>query len=424
MRPIRLPFLIVLIVCVVSCVTTPRACNDRVTVFINATIIDGTGARAVADGLLAVRGDTIVWVGSREDAPRFSRARVIDAEGSSLLPGFVNAHIHEIADLEAREKFAAGGVTGLGLTGAPWSDILRILSDDSCVAARVYWCGPMITYPGGFPGIRLDPALGLTVATEDAARNAVAEISERGAWFIKIALEQGSPIRRPGSELRILSPDQIRAISDAAHARGLTVRAHCTDLDAARLAVRGGVDVIDHIPRPAIAPEDLRLIQDHPDPVRFVFTEYSPEYAEVMRQIAGAGIVLVPTITSAAFAADATSAGDVERIGLAILLRAVTVFRDAGGTIAIGNDYPETGAEIGIPIFEMSILAKAGFTPMELIRAATLNSALACGAANEVGTLEAGKRADLILVRGDPLTDMSVLAHPQIIMTGGTILAP
>lgn len=100
-------------------------------------------------------------------------------------------------------------------------------------------------------------------------------------------------------------------------------------------------------------------------------------------------------------------------------------YREAGGRIALGNDYGGGPGkfEEGIPMFEIECMRAAGMTPMEIITACTRTSAEACAADRELSTLEPGKLADLIVVRGDPLSDLGVLRDPVLVMKEGRIAA-
>jgi imidazolonepropionase-like amidohydrolase len=94
-----------------------------------------------------------------------------------------------------------------------------------------------------------------------------------------------------------------------------------------------------------------------------------------------------------------------------LLLEVVRRFHDLGGTIALGNDYGTWGVERGMPLPEMRLLMQADLSPMEVIQAGTVRAAAVCGHGNELGTLETGNLADLIIVDGNPLMDIEVMAE-------------
>jgi imidazolonepropionase-like amidohydrolase len=99
-------------------------------------------------------------------------------------------------------------------------------------------------------------------------------------------------------------------------------------------------------------------------------------------------------------------------------------FVAAGGQVALGSDYAGYAAqfELGMPLSEMEAMQKAGMTPMQIILAGTRNAALVCGLDRELGTLEAGKVADVLVVNGDPLQDIRALATVRLVIHNGTII--
>jgi imidazolonepropionase-like amidohydrolase len=107
------------------------------------------------------------------------------------------------------------------------------------------------------------------------------------------------------------------------------------------------------------------------------------------------------------------------------VLGVVSAFHEASDTIAAGNDYGISGVEPGMPLDELKLLQAAGLSPLEVIAAATKNAAYACGHGAELGTLEAGKLADLIVVDGDPLIDLAGLdALLYVVLDGEIALSP
>ena len=96
-------------------------------------------------------------------------------------------------------------------------------------------------------------------------------------------------------------------------------------------------------------------------------------------------------------------------------------FKEVGGVIALGNDYGNPGAQHGMPIQEMELLLAAGLTPMEVIEAATRHAARVSGHGDELGALEPGKLADLIVIDGDPLADIRAMERVTLVIKGGHI---
>jgi imidazolonepropionase-like amidohydrolase len=100
-------------------------------------------------------------------------------------------------------------------------------------------------------------------------------------------------------------------------------------------------------------------------------------------------------------------------------------FVEAGGEVALGTDYagaPNVNFDLGMPIHEIEWMQEAGMTPMQIIVAATRNSARSCDLESELGTLEAGKLADVLVVEGDPLADVKTLTNPRLVLREGKLI--
>jgi len=137
----------------------------------------------------------------------------------------------------------------------------------------------------------------------------------------------------------------------------------------------------------------------------------------LFQQIIDEDIYVVPTLT--VFEAYGALAGSSHNLG---------IFLEAGGKVALGNDYtriPQNGFDhfdLGMPMHEITRMSEAGATPMQIIVAATLNAAHVCGLEDELGTLEADKIADVLVVNGDPLADLQALTDVQLVIHDGTVI--
>ena len=215
-------------------------------IIINGTVVDGRGSEPIHDGIVAISGDRITFVGHAADYSLPSGAQVIDARAGTILPGFIDSHVHDAADPATRREFLVGGVTGVCDLGSPLGDIPQFdeayLNQDP--VARGFRAGPIITAPGGLPGAVLHGGLNYEVADPDEARAAVADLHNRGADVIKVYLQRDSG----GAAYPMLSEADLAAIVEEAHARGLLVRAHVTYISLLDMAVQAGVDVIEHVP--------------------------------------------------------------------------------------------------------------------------------------------------------------------------------
>jgi imidazolonepropionase-like amidohydrolase len=283
----------------------------------------------------------------------------------------------------------------------------------SALAARGFKAGPVITAPGGYPGPYVGSSISYEVQGKDEAELAVRDLHTQGADFIKVALDPGTE----NEPWPVLSLEELRTVVETAHSYGLLVRAHMTNSTMLDLALEASVDVIEHVPMPPDSYNNVGPMFD--DAGNFCMP---PELETQMLRMIEQGIVLVPTLD--------VYMGDIEHFGdryrdadsfVQVLLGVVRFFNDSGGTIALGNDYSNPGVESGMPLSEMDLLHSAGLTTSEVIEAATRHAAYVCGQGNELGTLEAGKLADLIVVEGDPLDDLNAMDSILYVVKDGAL---
>ncbi len=346
-------------------------------VLVGGTLIDGTGAEPLPDAVLVIQGERIVAVGPRGEVELPPDARRVDLpEGARMLPGFVNAHVHNAYQERHLKTWAQEGVTTVRDVGAPLGfpffstrDQLRANPE----LARIVAAGPLVTVPEGYP-IAWNDFPSLTVTSPEDARQKINQLFEDGADLIKITLESSAG--------PILSPEEAAAIVETAHEWGAPVTAHVTRPDDLLRALDAGVDDIAHIV---------------PDRVS----------DEVLRHMVEMGVYWVPTF--AAF--DGRGSNNLSR------------FMAFGGQVALGNDggYLE-GLEIGIPMREIELMQSAGMTPMDVIVAATRNAAHVCRLSDSLGTLQVGKLADVLVVEGDPLQDLHALEDVLLVVHGGGVI--
>ncbi len=379
------------------------ACFAQVTVITNATIIDGTGAAPIKNHVLVISNNKIQGTYLAEELQIPRDANIIDASGLTVLPGFVNAHTHFTKDFEERrENHLALGVTsicnlGAGLGQMPEFDIYE---QDGLFAARGFKAGPFVVKETGYAEANWGRGANYNIDGIDEAKAAVNDLALRGADYIKISFEPG-----PGS-WPILSLEEASAVVEAAHANDLQVIAHVEDASFIERALDSGVDAITHVghrwkgSRPfSGSADDLDLKQG---------------YDELITRMANS-IIFIPTIDvlSGSQAKESTRVSGMTEV--------IRRFHEQGGTIALGNDYPLGVTKPGIPFGEMEHLSDAGLNSMEIIIAGTRNSAEICGHGDELGTLEPGKLADLIVIDGNPIDNLEHLNNLILVMIDGRI---
>lgn len=395
---------------------------DDALIISNGTVIDGTGAPPIADGVVVVQGDRIVTVGEAAAFEIPQSARVVDAGGGTIMPGVVNSHTHGTADPAVRRAFLIDGVTSVCNLGSSLDQLpgFAQVSSPEGPAARGFWAGPIITAPGGYPGPVYGSQFSYEVGTPGEARDAAADLLDRGASMIKIALAPGDA----NDPWPVLDLERVRAIVDEAHGRGVHVRAHAIEPYLVEdIVLPAGVDVIEHSPFPILSPEEESSVLESGDPRSRLFDVVAPEFERLLARVVEQGIAMVPTLDAhIGTLYRRAERSRVEQIVVDVHVEAVYRFHAQGGVIALGNDYgANPNVELGMPLTEMSLLAAAGLTPMEVIEASTRHAALVCGQGDSMGTLEPPKLADIIIVDGDPLTDLQVLDRVSVVIKGGEL---
>ncbi len=381
------------------------------TTIVNAKVFDGTMSRdwtsvRFADGLITECSAVSV---AREGDD------VVDAAGGTVLPGLIDAHVHLVPGALA-QSLTFGVTTVLDMFSKP--DMVARAKEQAGSrpdVADVRSSGVGATAPGGHPSMMYAPFPTLTTA-DDAERFVADRIAE-GSDYLKI-------ISGVGGLWPWLEPGTIKALVTAAHARGLVVVAHVSSTAGLEEVVSAGVDVVAHVP--ANAELDMALVE----------------------RVAEAGIVVGPTLATIENTlgepGGATVAGDprlARALGDAWVRRLtsgtpgwrgremppysraennVRRLADAGVTLLAGTDAPNPGTVFGASLHrELELLVRCGISPARALAAATTEPARAFGLTDR-GRVAPGQRADLVLVSGDPLTDITATRDIERIWRAGT----
>jgi imidazolonepropionase-like amidohydrolase len=427
-QSLRLMMIIALLLAAAAC-SGPNAPAEAaglgsVLVIRNGTLIDGTGAESMANGMVIIQGEHIITVGREADIAVPAEAQIIDAGGGTILPGLIDSHVHETWGPAVRRQFLELGVTSVCDLGSPIERMDDFEQDtwNGNPVARGFRAGPIVTAPGGLPDAVLHEDLNYEVGTPKEARRGVADLVGRGADVIKVYLEE----RADNQPYPMLSEAVLKATVDKAHARNVIVRAHVTKLDLLPMALDCGVDVVEHVPKPDLSEEGImRDLQGSDDPLADLFhLIIVAEYDTLLPRMAGQGVVMVPTLARGLgrwYGSQEATPG--QRVLADSVLEIVRRFHSAGGVIALGTDYNRGGEGLQPDMFlrEIQLLHAASLTPMEVIEAATKRAARVCGHGEDLGTIEVGKLADILIVDGDPVADLGALERVVIVVKGGKV---
>jgi imidazolonepropionase-like amidohydrolase len=403
-------------------------------------LIDGNGGPAVADPIILLDGDRIAEVGSKDKVKISNGVEVVDASHCTLMPGMMDLHIHlcmfnnrtfknyRVAQWEvtphlqqmyaffhAQLCFEMGFTTlrdlGLQSTRGLMTEEMCAVRDaiDAGVLAGPRLVVGAFTYMTGshleliFPRAALRP--GFSNADGPWELRKLARLNLRqGADVIKTCASGGGGTDKEEPDVRNLTQEELDAIVDEAHALHKHAAVHCFTPGAHRMALKAGCDTIEHM----------------------VFHD-----DDSMEKIIEAGVWMTPTL-----AHRTDHAIEIRRaIGTPefTLTKMKTIqphcfntfqrFSKAGVNIAMGTDMGfEPG--MGSNAFELEIYVGLGMKPMDAILTATRNAAKALKRDKDLGTLEAGKIADIVAVDGDPLADIRVLQERkriQLVMKEGDI---
>jgi imidazolonepropionase-like amidohydrolase len=356
---------------------------------VGGTLIDGTGAAPIRDAAVVIQKGRVVAVGARAQVQMPMDAKIIDVQGATILPGFINAHVHQGFSESNLQAWAQAGVTTVrDLAASPAGDLFSrrdaLLKDN--LNARLVAAGPMVTVPDGYPMVPWGIS-GLTVTSPQDAATKVSQLLDAGTDVIKIAMESGGSFRR---NIPMLSAQEAQAIVQTAHQRGAWVSAHVLRTNDLARALDADVDDIAH------------MVED-------------PLTDALIQRMVTEDVYWVPTLELWKRVGQQTDKHTVANLGR---------FVKAEGQVALGTDYAGYNAvfDLGMPITEIELMCEAGMTPMQIIIAATRNAARVCNLDHELGTLEPGKIADVLVVNGDPLQDIRAFTQVRLVIRNGTVI--
>lgn len=411
---------------------------DRYLVVRCGTLLDVPGKAAKKNVTLVVKNGAVESVLPGLDAkasiPAGATSEELNLADQYVLPGLIDCHVHlameftpdarmrqvQETDVDsafrsvnfAKKTLLAGFTTvrDLGAGGEVVIKLREAINRGDVIGPRIIAAGKAISVTGGHAdptnGLRSD-VFGLAGVDEgvadgaDECRKAVRNQIKLGADCIKLTATGGVLSASSAGLARHFFDDELKAIIDTSHSMGRKAAAHAHGVDGINAALRAGVDSIEH--GTYLDDESVKLFKEH-------------------------GAYLVPTLLAGeTVSSNAKIPGYYLKVvadkASIVGPRMLEMFRKAhegGVKIAFGTD---TGVSPhGENAREFALMVKGGMTPEEAIVAATVTASELCGVSKLVGTLEPGKRADLVSVKGDPLTDISLLEHVIAIVKDGSVV--
>lgn len=368
----------------------------------HASVINVRTGAIQRDITVALRGGKIEAVGTAE-VPAGTRA--IDLRGRYVVPGLIDAHVH-IASLPQLRAALESGVTTVRSAGvSSFVDVgLRELvkmgyAAGPDVLATGYHLRPSVAAEMFFDFPELGDLMG-GVTTPAALRRAVRANLSRGVdWIKTLATERaGTPDTDPRKQ--VYTEAELRAIVEEAAAKNIPVMAHAHGAEGAHAAVRAGVRSIEH--GTYLSDDTLRLMAK-------LGTFFDPT-ADIVNDLAAAG-------------GDYDNAGLTRRGEMMLPIHRRTIGRalTLGVKIVAGSDTGYGPTSIARVSREASMLVAAGLTPLQALQAATVTNAELMRLDQQIGVVEAGFEADLLVVDGNPLENIQALLDPVVVISNGRI---
>ena len=404
---------------------------QHVTVLKNVNVIDGTGAAAQPHRTVVIEGDRIRSI-APEQTDTQSGAKAVDMQGRTIMPLIINTHGHlgmvkgtssGVANqsednfrhqLLRYQDYGIGAVLSMGTDGPKFAEIREASRTGKLPGADIYSAGNGFGAKDGAPPAAMGFTNILRPGTAEEARKAVAVQAPMKPDFYKLWLDDFY-----GQYPKLISPEVYGAIIDEAHKHGLRVAAHLYHLKDARSLVTDGVDVLAHSVRDGEVDDALLAdMKKHNtayiptlslDDFAFAYAD-SPAWVNEPFFRAALDQGVFEMITSPGYKAKTreSKAAKMEEEALPIAKRNLKKIYDAGILVALGTDSGATPIRVQgfAEHVELGLMVQAGLTPMQAITVATRNGALLLRISDQYGTLEAGKKANFIVLEKDPSRDI------------------
>lgn len=394
--------------------------QEHPTVIRNVTLFDGTGAGPVPGQALIVEGRRISWIGPDGQLPEGSAGVALDGQGGTIMPGMINCHVHLTNDgspdligqvmgdsvtaaalrgylnLQATLESGITSVRDCGAANGIALDLAKAVEEGLVPGPRIRAAGRVITMTGGhghFIGREADGPDGVRQATR-------AEI-KAGAHFIKAMATGG--VLTPGvvPTQTALQQDELEQVAREAHNAGRRAACHAIGNEGIKNAIRAGIDSIEH--GFYLDDEALELALDHE-------TVLVPTLIAVNQIVNNGKTGAMPDWV----VEKAESESGHHRESFVAAVR-------SGMKIAAGTDAGTPFNPHTYLAQELALMVDYGMRPADAVVGATRTAAENLGLAPDVGTLAVGRLADIIVVDGDPTTDIAAVGRVRFVMKDGTV---
>jgi imidazolonepropionase-like amidohydrolase len=386
----------------------------------DVTLIDGRGGEPMPDAAVVVEGDRIAWTGPASQAPTVGGGAVVKGRGHSLLPGMINCHAHLCNDgaadlfaqvvndsvpiatiravLNARLALQAGVTTirDCGAASQIALEISKAIDRGLIEGPRVRAAGRVVTMTGGHGHF-----IGREADGPDEVRKAVRTEIKGGAHFIKVMATGG--VLTPGVDpsQTLFQPEELQAAVEEAHKAGRPIASHAIGNRGIKNALRAGIDSVEHgfyLDDEAI---NLALKND----------AYMVPTLIAVDQIVNNGLERgIPEWV----VRKAESESGHHRESFALAVR-------SGMRIAAGTDAGTPFNPHGDLALELARMVEFGLSSMQAIVAASTSAARLLRIDDATGSVEVGKQADLVIVPGDPIADITAMQRPAFVMKAGAV---
>jgi imidazolonepropionase-like amidohydrolase len=408
-----------------------------VTVIKNGTLIDGNGGQPILHAAVAMENEKIVFVGKEIDLPDFNgEVTYVDADGGCILPGFIDTHVHLLLEFEPIEKRLAtpfsynfykaidymkntinAGITSVRDCGGTDLGVKLAVEQGLVLGPRMQVSITALTTTGGHGDsytasgqsvkLLLDEYPGMPSGLCDgveSVRKAVREVLRAGADVVKVHATGGVLSATDHPEFTQFSVEELKVmVEEAKFRRGIKVMAHAQGAEGIKNAIKAGIHSIEH--GIYLDDECIELMLKH-------------------------GTYLVPTLLAPVAVLELAENAGMPEYGIKKAKEAIDAHKAsfvkayrAGVKIAMGTDAGVMAH--GTNLRELTLMNELGMTPMETIVATTKVAAECMGWEDQVGTLEVGKFADVVITKTNPLEDLRSLednSNIRVVVKGGVVV--